>query len=191
MELGALVCLPENPQCLLCPLLSQCQAAQKGLQNELPEAPQAVETVEVPMAALLIEGYGRILVRKRSPEERWLKGMWEFPSAEGKTFLDALKKLEKSLNAKTDPKELREVRHQITHHKVRLRLFRAASPRRPNRSKDLRWVSPKALLNLPFSSAQGKLREWVLKHVNFEKATFTLKRRNKKRLGRSSPLLLS
>ncbi len=82
MELGATLCFTDNPQCLLCPLLSQCQASQKGLQNELPEMPKAQETVEIRMAALLIRKKGRVLVKKRSQEEKWLKGMWEFPSAE-------------------------------------------------------------------------------------------------------------
>lgn len=163
MELGATVCLPEGPQCLLCPMLGQCQAAQKGMQNDLPEMPKAAETVEVPMAAFLIEDKGKILVKKRSEDERWLKGMWEFPSAEGKTFQDAFQKLQKDLKTAGDLKELQEVRHQITHHKVRLKLFKAARPKGLKRPKDFQWVSPKGLLKLPFASAQNKLREWVIR----------------------------
>ncbi|HJT23210.1 MAG TPA: A/G-specific adenine glycosylase, partial [bacterium] len=124
MELGATVCFPDNPQCLLCPILSHCQAAQKGLQNELPETPKAAQTVEVPMAAIFVEQKGKVLVKKRSEKEKWLKGLWEFPSAEGKTFEEALLRLEKDLKVKASRKELREVRHQITHHKIHLKLFR-------------------------------------------------------------------
>lgn len=171
MELGATVCLPENPQCLLCPLLSLCQAAQKGLQNKFPESPKSVEIVEVPMAALLIEQKGRLLVKKRSQGEKWLKGMWEFPSAEGKTFEEALQKLEKGLGAQAHRRELREVRHQITHHKVRLKLFRGTLKKDFRISKDLKWQSSNGLLNLPFASAQGKLREWVLQNQSKAKNT--------------------
>lgn len=163
MELGATVCFPENPQCLLCPLLSQCQAAQKGLQAEFPQMPKTVETVEIPMAALLIERKGKVLVRKRPQEERWLKGMWEFPSAEGKTFEEALRKLEKSLKVRAQRKELHEVRHQITHHKIRLRLFPVFGLPKPRKAGNLKWVSSLKLTLLPFASAQGKLRKWVLR----------------------------
>ena len=165
MELGATVCLPDNPQCLLCPMRGLCQAVQKGLQNELPEMAKATATMEVPMAALLMENKGKILVKKRSQEERWLKGMWEFPSAEGKTHLEALKKLERSTNSKATPKELQSVRHQITHHKIDLKLFPAVPGKKSALSKDYLWISPKELGKLPFSSAQNKLRSWVLNTV--------------------------
>jgi len=162
MELGATVCLPENPQCLLCPLLSGCLAAQKGLQGELPEMPKATPVLEVPMAALYLEQKGRVLVKKRAQNERWLKGMWEFPSAEGKTYEEALQKLETHLRVKAHRKELNEVKHQITHHKIRLKLFGGITPKSLRVSKDLKWVPLKKLRDLPFASAQNKLREWVL-----------------------------
>jgi A/G-specific adenine glycosylase len=162
MELGATVCFSENPECLLCPMLNLCQAAQKGLQSELPEMPKARETVDIPMAAFLMEHKGKLLVKKRSQDEKWLKGMWEFPSAEGKTFGEAVKKLERYWKTTADRKELKEVRHQITHHKIRLALLKALPPKNLKSSPDLRWVTPKELMNLPFASAQDKLRQWVL-----------------------------
>jgi A/G-specific adenine glycosylase len=165
MELGATICLPENPQCLLCPMISLCEASLRGLQNELPEMPKAQETVEVPMAALLLEDKGKVLVRKRPQEEKWLKGMWEFPSAEGKTFEEALKKLESTLKVKADRKDVREVRHQITHHKIHLRLFRVSNPKRAKLSKDFQWVTSQKLVKFPFASAQDKLRDWVLQSL--------------------------
>jgi len=163
MELGATVCFSDNPQCLLCPLLVLCQAAQKGLQKELPETPKSTETVEVPMAALLIEKNGKVLVRKRPDSEKWLKGMWEFPSTEGKTFEQAKKNLEKAFKTRVLTGSLKEVGHQITHHRIKLGLFRAAPP--PVLSRDSKWVSPVQLSALPFSSAQNKLRQWVLDNV--------------------------
>lgn len=163
MELGATVCLPDNPQCLLCPLISHCQAAQKGLQNELPEMPKATPTVEVPMAALYVGQKGKVLVKKRSKNEKWLKGLWEFPSAQGKTFEEALQKLENELKVKADRQAVQEVKHQITHHKVRLRLFQAVPAKSIRLSKELKWVSLGELVKLPFASAQNKLRNWALK----------------------------
>jgi A/G-specific adenine glycosylase len=165
MELGATLCFSDNPQCLLCPLLSQCRASQKGLQNELPEMPKAQETVEIQMAAFLIREKDKVLVKKRSQEEKWLKGMWEFPSAEGKTFEEARAKLDRELKTESDRRPSLEVRHQITHHKVRLRLFPSPAPKDPRLSKDFKWATGKELLRLPFASAQNKLRRWVLEQT--------------------------
>ena len=162
MELGATLCLPEAPQCLLCPMLTHCRAAQEGLQNELPEMPKARKTVEVPMATLLVENKGKVLVKKRSQDEKWLKGMWEFPSAEGRSFEDACGRLEKDLGLRTDPRELQEVRHQITHHRIHLKLFRGVLKKNTNLPVGFKWISPGELPRLPFASAQSKLRKWAL-----------------------------
>lgn len=162
MELGATVCLPEQPQCLLCPLYTHCEGAQRGIQNELPEMPKAVHVVDVPMAALLLDQKGKLFVRKRSEKEKWLKGMWEFPSAEGKSHEEARLALENEFGVRTDPKPRKDVKHQITHHKVHLSLFVAKLKKKIKTGGSAKWVSPKELEQLPFSSAQGKLRQWVL-----------------------------
>src|SRR5699024_8560782 len=36
MELGALVCTPKSPQCMLCPVNDYCRAFAEGLEEELP-----------------------------------------------------------------------------------------------------------------------------------------------------------
>ncbi len=36
MELGAAVCLPRKPLCLLCPVVDECRARKLGIQAELP-----------------------------------------------------------------------------------------------------------------------------------------------------------
>ncbi len=162
MELGATLCLSENPQCLLCPLLNRCPAAQGGLQSVFPHALKPSATVEVPMSALFIERKGKVLVKKRSQNEKWLKGMWEFPSAGGKNFEEARRKLAGDLKVRARRKPMLEVRHQITRHKIRLRLFGASAPRRLPLSGGFQWVALSRLQKLPFASAQGKLREWLL-----------------------------
>lgn len=168
MELGATVCLSENPQCLLCPLFQFCEAAQRGIQTDLPEMPKAVKNVEVPMAALLWVNKNKILVKKRGENEKWLKGLWEFPSIEGATLEETRQKLEKEYKVKTDKKPTKDIRHQITNHKIHLSLFAAVGQKPVKPGTHLKWVSPAELEKLPFSSAQGKLRQWVLK-VNFKK----------------------
>jgi A/G-specific adenine glycosylase len=162
MELGATICLSQDPLCLICPLSSRCLAARNGTQNDLPETPKAPRPLEVPMAAAFVEKGGRVLVKRRSETERWLKNMWEFPSAEGKTIQAAKRKLERDSRIRLGKKALREVRHQITHHKIRLKLFPGRLPGGSKPSPAFKWVNSRDLLRLPFASAQGKFRKWVL-----------------------------
>jgi A/G-specific adenine glycosylase len=175
MELGATVCLSDNPQCLLCPLFQFCEAAQRGIQTDLPEMPKAAKSIEVPIAALLLKSKNKILVKKRDENEKWLKGLWEFPSAEGKTSEEARKKLEKEYKATAETKSYKDIRHQITNHKIHLSLFTASSKKTIKTTSHLKWVTPSELKELPFSSAQGKLREWVLKHLTPQKKILHLK----------------
>ncbi len=169
MELGATVCFSNDPQCLLCPMRGQCGAAAKGQQDRYPQAPKREGTIEVPMAALWVEKDGKVLIRKRSDREKWLKGLWEFPSAEGKTFEEGLRILEKLTKAKASRKEIQKVRHQITHHKIHLKLFRAFPAKGAKIPKTFRWATRKILTSLPFSSAQSKLRKFVLEALRHEK----------------------
>jgi A/G-specific adenine glycosylase len=165
MELGATVCFPETPQCPFCPLFSMCGAARKGAQNKLPEPVKKRGNVEVLTAALLVEKDGKVLTRKRPEGERWMKGMWEFPSREGETFEKALLQLEKQWKVEAGQKILKEVKHQITHHKIRMRLYRARG-KGGKTPDDAKWVTPVQLDSLPFSSAQNKLRVWFLSFKN-------------------------
>jgi A/G-specific adenine glycosylase len=161
MELGATLCLSVNPLCLLCPFVSKCQAARQGLQNELPEAAKSADMVEISMVAIYARKKGKILIKKRANDERWLKNMWEFPSAEGKTFQDAIQKLGKDLKIKIG-EALQEVRHQITNHKIHLKLFKAVPLKNFKLPGHCRWVSMTDLPRFPFSSAQSRLRKYVL-----------------------------
>ena len=82
MELGALVCTPKSPGCLLCPVLARCAGRAAGRERELPvKSKQKPPRPELRLAAL-VEGRGRhagkVLVRRR-PDSGLLARMWELP----------------------------------------------------------------------------------------------------------------
>jgi A/G-specific adenine glycosylase len=78
MELGALVCRPEQPDCSRCPLAEHCYARQHGLQAEIPLPPPRAAGVQVEEVAVVLRRRGRVLLVQRPPEGRWAS-MWEFP----------------------------------------------------------------------------------------------------------------
>ncbi|MGC1376788.1 MAG: A/G-specific adenine glycosylase [Anaerolineales bacterium] len=81
MDLGATICLPRNPLCLLCPLAELCRARALGVQEQRPVLkPKPAVPHKLKAAAVMIED-GRALLSQR-PAKGLLGGLWEFPSAE-------------------------------------------------------------------------------------------------------------
>jgi A/G-specific adenine glycosylase len=79
MELGAVICLPRDPQCSICPLKSQCAARRLGCQRELPVKAVRARAVEIEKQILVIRKAARILLWQRETESRRLAGFWELP----------------------------------------------------------------------------------------------------------------
>ncbi|OIK14673.1 A/G-specific adenine glycosylase [Bacillus sp. MUM 116] len=82
MELGALICTPTSPSCLLCPVREHCHAFDEGVQNVLPIKTQKNKQREVQLAAVVLSNEkGDLLIHKR-PETGLLANLWEFPNLE-------------------------------------------------------------------------------------------------------------
>ncbi|MDQ2711792.1 MAG: A/G-specific adenine glycosylase [Acidobacteriota bacterium] len=79
MELGATVCLPKNPQCLLCPVARICRARNSGRQNELPVKLLRKRTVQEERVLFWIERNREILLWQRPASMRLMPGFWELP----------------------------------------------------------------------------------------------------------------
>ncbi len=80
MELGAMVCTPTSPSCLLCPVREHCRAFAEGVQRELPVKTKKKSMKQVALVAGIFKDKdGRILIHKR-PSEGLLANLWEFPN---------------------------------------------------------------------------------------------------------------
>jgi A/G-specific adenine glycosylase len=67
MELGALICTPRNPSCLVCPLREECVALATGRVEELPRPKEKKATRELSIDLYLIrDRHGRVLMRRES-----------------------------------------------------------------------------------------------------------------------------
>jgi A/G-specific adenine glycosylase len=91
MELGATLCTPKSPQCLLCPVAHYCQARKLGFAESLPEKRKKRATVEVTLAAAVFtdeKGQTLLLPPPRNTKERTsadnvptlVSKMWHFPT---------------------------------------------------------------------------------------------------------------
>ncbi len=98
MELGALVCTPQNPSCLLCPVQTHCQAHQQGREAELPRPKPRVPPTAVTKAVALVQTEQGLLVRFRA-HDQLMQGLWEVPTVEVPPEADEPEVLERWLVA--------------------------------------------------------------------------------------------
>ena len=95
MDLGATVCTPRSPRCVICPLMAGCSARKRGIAEELPRrAPKAERPTRRGLAFVLTRRDGAVLLRKR-PTKGLLGGMDEVPSSDWRegtlSIVEALK----------------------------------------------------------------------------------------------------
>lgn len=105
MELGALVCKPRDPQCLICPVREFCAAAGRGPER-LPIKKARRATVALEEDCAWIVDAGRLLLQQETGT-RW-KGMWKLPPY---------------LKSGEEEEPLAESTYPFTHHLVTLRVY--------------------------------------------------------------------
>ncbi|KAF0146628.1 MAG: A/G-specific adenine glycosylase [Rhodospirillaceae bacterium] len=80
MDLGAMLCTPRQPVCMLCPLQPVCAAHRQGLAGSLPaRANKSPRPIRQGLAFVAVRKDGAIFLRRR-PQKGLLGGMMEIPS---------------------------------------------------------------------------------------------------------------
>lgn len=147
MELGALICLPRNPNCTKCPVSSLCAAFKDYRQSALPVMKEKAAVPHITVTAGVLHQNGKVLIARR-PENGLLGGLWEFPGGKveaGESHTQALaRELEEELGIKTETGELLgKYNHAYTHFKVTLFAYHArvtAGEIRLLQASEARWV---------------------------------------------------
>jgi len=161
MEIGASICLPREPRCLLCPLARHCLShRENGTKKTAARRKLNFKNVTWPLA--IVRRGEKILLRRRS-KPGLLAGLWEFPGGEKPardsvvaTTRHHLEELGATLRSQ---RRVGEIRHNITHRRIRSPIFLIEVP--ADESIDLpasrwRWVTPAALYRYPLSSMTVK-----------------------------------
>jgi A/G-specific adenine glycosylase len=141
MELGATVCLPKNPLCLVCPLAARCRAREAGTAAQLPVKLRQTVAVHLGGTLLIVRSGGRILLRQREEASSRMAGFWDLPAPE-------------DLPGARLGAHLGEIRHTITHHHYTLTV-RSAAAARPS-SPRFRWFTAEQLGEIPLSTTARK-----------------------------------
>lgn len=161
MDLGATICTPQKPACLLCPLNDLCEANQRGLQDTLPVTAKRKPTPHYDVTAGVIwNGDGRVLIAQR-PTEGLLGGLWEFPGGkqEAEESLEAClqREIREELGIEISVGErIAAVDHAYTHFRITLHAFhcthKAGEPEALG-CADWRWVTLDELDDFAFPKA--------------------------------------
>jgi len=140
MELGATVCLPRNPLCLVCPVASCCGARQIGTAEQLPVKLRKTVPVQLERTLLVIRRGSQVLLRQHGQDARHMAGFWDLPTPE-------------DLPAAHTGERLGEFRHTITHHHYTITV-RAATLRAAGTG--VAWFDAAQFVEIPLSTTARK-----------------------------------
>ncbi|HXV18874.1 MAG TPA: A/G-specific adenine glycosylase, partial [Candidatus Omnitrophota bacterium] len=151
MELGALVCTPQNPSCVVCPVRTFCKAYANDEVEKYPIRKKRKKMVKVTAAALVLQKGGKYFIHRR-PVGKIMGGLWEFPEwklAKGQQL--PFKRL----------KLIGQIKRNYTHHLETLRVFKAPANGlkwiNDKKSWESAWVTKDQFHQYPFSSAHLKI----------------------------------
>jgi A/G-specific adenine glycosylase len=160
MDLGAMVCRPRRPACLVCPWRQACQAHLAGVADRLPRrAPKPERPVRRGLAFLLARPDGAILFRRR-PAGGLLGGLHELPSSpwqEGP--LEIARALAHAPSAASWQVHPKAMRHGFTHFVLELALAeaRADNDSSADDAAGEIWCPPAELDRLALPTVMKKL----------------------------------
>jgi len=171
MELGALVCTPQNPSCLLCPLSPVCRGRASG---DPEQYPRRREKKKIPHrhvgAGVIINDRRQILLAQRK-EGAMLGGLWEFPGGgveQGETLPQCIERElleELDITTRTGP-HLITVRHTFSHFRMDLHAYwvRVKSGRpKAIGCANWKWVPVEKITTFALPVADQKILADVLK----------------------------
>jgi A/G-specific adenine glycosylase len=149
MELGALICVPRKPSCLICVLRKPC--ATRGDQLPRPKEKPATRALQIPLY-LIADRKGRLLMRRESGA--LMNAMVHLPH--GNTSLLPAPPLDV-----TTHDLLGAFRHTITNRRIEFSVYLATARTRVRPSREWLWIDAETLHEHPHPSYVKKaMRLW-------------------------------
>ncbi len=161
MELGALICKPQNPLCQECPVSIHCTALRQGRVDQLPMTAARPLVTQRRFVAFVARQGDSVFVRQR-PAGVVNAHLWEFPNIEIFPGDGDLKKAARAALRTQALKleQLCQIRHSITRYTIKLDVFRVTRTKK-RISVPGQWLTLRQLAKLPFCSAHKKILDRV------------------------------
>jgi len=164
MELGAVICTPTGPKCLICPVAEFCGALRKGRPDDYPGTARKTETVEVLECAAVVTRRGKVLMAKQPHERGWWDGLWTLPRCPLSKVDDPAECLREVLSERFGLEcvfeaKPEEVMYGVTRHRVRMLVYRCNRPKGRLRNGSWgKWFAAKEVEALGVPSPHMKFR---------------------------------
>jgi A/G-specific adenine glycosylase len=140
MELGALVCLPRNPRCPVCPLQKICRGRNAGPESFPVKRQMKVEQRREKIALIR---HGSKWWCEQAPVNGRLHGLWRFPEFDSATMKRG--------------SVLLRLSYSITKYRMAMTAMRAEWKKGPEAAG--RWLNHAEIESLPFAAAHRKVAE--------------------------------
>lgn len=161
MEIGALICTPKKPACLLCPIQQHCRAFQNGMAETLPVKLKKKRQKEMDYYVLILRDQsGNVAIHQR-PSEGLLANMWQFPMIPKKNIIiDNLIENDYGLQIKLIEK-LGTIRHVFSHLIWNLHIYDTKVDNVEELRTHFHLVSKHQLHTYPFSVSHLKVKDLI------------------------------
>ncbi len=166
MDIGSMVCTPNNPRCGDCPIVSFCETAKLGLQTTIPFRKEKSKPEEKTELAVLVKKRGRVLLVKYPHGVRWA-GLWDFPRTELDDSTDSEKNAAATLSQMTGRKivpgmPIETIKHTVTRFRITLQFCEALddgllTSETFSAPYETRWATPLEMASIPLNSTARKL----------------------------------
>lgn len=163
MEMGATMCTPRNPACLLCPVRESCQGFAKGIAADLPHKPQKKAQRVENRAVLLLFCKDRVLITKR--KEKLLGGLFVFPDVLEENDPAKLCGVLEGLGIRAAYDEyIGHAKHVFTHLIWEMDVHALIADEMAD-VLDGQWVTREELEALPLPTAVKAARQWAMERL--------------------------
>ena len=127
MDLGATICTPKSPNCLICPVRSMCLAQAEGAPERYPIKPKKTpKPVRLGHVYVFMDDDRNVMTERR-PDKGLLGGMMGLPTSDW-----ASNWAEPEFPVEASWSEVGEVRHVFTHFSLILKVWRATGDAKPD-----------------------------------------------------------
>jgi len=162
MELGATICTPKSPKCLLCPVRENCAAFFSGEQNELPIKSKNKRVKPLFYDVFVVQNpEGNFLMEKRQ-ETGLLANLWQFPMIE-RIVDNSIPLLEEQYGIDfTKENELGPLKHIFSHLSWEMECISGQAKQVSPILDTCKWLSKEEVQQVPMSVPMLKI--WKVFH---------------------------
>lgn len=170
MEIGSIVCKPNSPDCMSCPLSMECTSFKTAKTDVIPYKSPAKKKPHKHIGVGIIEREdGKVLIALR-PENVMLGGLWEFPGGKQEVGETIQQTVERELNEELGVeiktcKEFMKLKHVYSHFSITMHAFMCSiisGEPSAKFSQEIRWVNISELEQYPFPKANKLLTEKLM-----------------------------